>query len=271
MLYIYMDPRWLFSNVYVTILNTSTILFFASQSLAWSSTRWLVWTIIIITAAVSAVTPSIATPSIVTPCYSGTLWHLVTQWWRVQVVTPLPSAWGGSARPAGRGTMLTFWDLLIILILVDHQPSRHRGEAAQLGRQEEYGQELILWRQQHAVPAIRYISYHILMMSTVIMLDIPDGWEILCVDSAQLLCGHYDKLIVKPTEALSSQCSSWSTNHTSEGRHDFMRSLNKKLSVGVAARPGLGSSIEEEGASGETSLVNTIEVIITIIMTIDDM
>ena len=45
-----------------------------------------------------------------------------------------------------------------------------------------------------------------------------------------------------------------------------MRSLNKKLSVGVAA------SIEEEGASGETSsLVNTIEVIITIIMTIDDM
>ena len=44
-----------------------------------------------------------------------------------------------------------------------------------------------------------------------------------------------------------------------------MRSLNKKLSVGVAA------SIEEEGASRETSLVNTIEVIITIIMTIDDM
>ena len=44
-----------------------------------------------------------------------------------------------------------------------------------------------------------------------------------------------------------------------------MRSLNKKLSVGVAA------SIEEEEASRETSLVNTIEVIITIIMTIDDM
>ena len=50
-----------------------------------------------------------------------------------------------------------------------------------------------------------------------------------------------------------------------------MRSLNKKLSVGVVAKPGLGSSIEEWGASRETSLVNTIEVIITIIMTIDDM
>ena len=49
-----------------------------------------------------------------------------------------------------------------------------------------------------------------------------------------------------------------------------MRSLNKKLSVGVVAKPGLGSSIEEEAASRESSLVNTIEVIITIIMTIDD-
>ena len=39
-------------------------------------------------------------------------------------------------------------------------------------------------------------------------LDIPDGWEILCVDSAQLLCSLYDKSIVKPTEALSSKCSS---------------------------------------------------------------
>ena len=43
------------------------------------------------------------------------------------------------------------------------------------------------------------------------------------------------------------------------------RTIFAGLSVGVAA------SIEEEGASRETSLVNTIEVIITIIMTIDDM